>query len=158
VRLALALGALALTGCSSTAPLVTVQQLLAQCATLKGKQVRVAGYVGQCGGYDCTLFADKTGPAAFQKSLADSLEAVRRHRNGEPRNPAGIVPMPVMVGIGWTEAFDAKAARFQNSYVIISGRVDDKNCTGAGGTDRSYGVMPTDIRTWSPAEGAPANS
>ncbi len=133
---------------------MTVEQLIAQCDALRGKQVRVAGYIPGCRGYDCALYVDK---AAMEKAVGEFRSEMQRRRNGELVNPTEIA-LPATIGIGRTEAFDRKAANFRNSYVVISGRVDDHSCTGAGGTDRAYGVEPTDIRVWTPAEGAPANT
>lgn len=125
---------LLLSGCGAPEPpLRTVRQIIAQCDTFLGKTVRAAGYLGECGGYDCQLFAnsrgwDASGPADYP------------------------------IGIGFAESFDRKAAPFQHSYVVITGRVAKDSCTGAGGTDRSFGIAPTDIRAWAQSEGAPAKT
>jgi len=52
-------------GCSAAVPLVTVDTLLAQCDAFKGKRVQLAGYLGQCAGYECDLAVDKAHWAAF---------------------------------------------------------------------------------------------
>jgi hypothetical protein len=129
---ALALGAAtALLGsCGESQPL-TVDKYLAQCESLKGKPVRLAGYLGTCGGYDCHLVSDPSHLNAFDRPW---------------------------IGLGGSDAFDKAAAPFQNSYVVITGVVDRDSCTGEGGTDRSTGIEPTDIRSWPPSEGAPANT
>ena len=109
--------------------------------------MQVAGYLGNCAGYDCHLFVDKAGWTESTRVL-------------ELTKPGGPLPdPPPSIGIGGeNEAFDRKAAPLQNSYVVISGRVDKDSCDGRGGTDRSSGINPTDIRAWTPAEGAPANT
>jgi hypothetical protein len=118
---------------------MTTDQYLARCEAVRGTTVQVAGYVARCGGLDCLLYSDKAGADAMQT----------RHRQPDATRR--------FIGIGHAEEFDRKAAGFQHSYVVISGRVDDFSCDGSGGTDRSAGIHPTDIRTWTPAEGAPAN-
>jgi hypothetical protein len=164
VRLGLLLGALAVTGCNSAAPPVTVQQLLAQCDAYKGKPIRLAGYLGECAGYECHLFADKAALAAFNDAWKAELAAEREvNRGADPKDPkfAGLWERANAlwpVGVGGGEAFDRKAGPFQNSYVVITGTVAKDTCTGAGGTDRSAGIEPTDIRAWTMSEGAPANT
>lgn len=161
MRLALAstaFPAALLSGCGAGQPPITVAQYLQQCDALKGKLVGVAGYVGECSGYECTLFPDASGPAKWHAWVSETLAAVHRERDGLPENRGAIPPAPAMVGIGGAGAFDRKAANFQNRYVVVTALVDQQNCTGAGGTDRSPGLHPTDIRAWTPSEGAPQNS
>jgi hypothetical protein len=138
-------------------PVRTVKQILAQCDAMLGKPVRAAGFLGECAGYDCHLFADKESYNAWFAFIdAIALEAKQITSEAKsaqaPRRPA---EPDGMIGIGGEEAFDRKAAPLQHSYVVITGRVADHSCTGAGGTDRSSGIEPTDIRTWTPSEGAP---
>ena len=126
---------LLLAGCNAAEPpLRTVNEIIAQCDKLMGKTVRAAGYLGNCAGYDCHLFTDPRGWDAA----------------GPGEYPG--------IGIGSEGSFDRKAAPFQHSYVVITGRVAKDNCTSAGGTDRSFGIDPTDIRAWTPSEGAPAKT
>jgi len=132
-----------MTACGASAPLVTVDQLVARCDALKGKPVRLAGYLGTCAGYDCHVYPDKAGEQAM---------------SGYLRHPEKGATRPNWVGIGGGQEFDRKAASFQNSYVVIWGEVAADDCTGDGGTDRSTGVEPTEIRAWTPVEGAPANT
>ena len=134
MRIAAALALVSLSGCSSASGPVEVAALLAQCDAYLGEPVEVVGYIGECGGNSCLLFADK---AAAEKP-------------SENRGAA--------IGVGGNEAFDAKAAPLQNSDVVITGTMDAKSCTGEGGTDRSAGLRPTDIRAWTPSGGAPGNT
>lgn len=164
---ALALGAAtALLGSCGQAPqLLTVDKYLAQCEALKGKPVRLAGYLGECAGYDCHMTANKQAWAAYADAFAKgrriafgadpkaSPEALRAADAAWAKMDA--IPM---IGIGGDEAFDRKAAPFQQSYVVVTAQVAKDSCTGAGGTDRSAGIEPTDIRAWTPSEGAPANT
>ncbi|MCW3848973.1 hypothetical protein OF829_17175 [Sphingomonas sp. LB-2] len=115
---------LMLAACTPAAPpLYTVEQIVRHCEAVKGKTVRAAGYLATCAGYDCSLYADTSTGTASR------------------------------IGIGGGAAFDRKAAAFQKSYVIITGRVvDEKHCTGAA-LDRAAGIEPTDIRAWTPSEG-----
>ncbi len=158
---ALALGAAtALLGSCGQAPqLLTVDKYLAQCEALKGKPVRLAGYLGECAGYDCHMTASKQAwdsyLAAFKRSAGHntSPEALKTARAALDEMQA--IPM---IGIGGDEAFDRQAAPFQNHYVVITAQVSKDSCTVAGGTDRSAGIEPSDIRAWTPSEGAPANT
>lgn len=153
----LALGAaMALLGGCSQAPLLTVDKYLAKCEALKGKPVRLAGYLGECAGYDCHMTASKQAwdsysdafkrTAGYQKS-PQALKAARAALDQMQAIP--------MIGIGGDEAFDRQAAPFQHHYVVITAQVAKDSCTGAGGTDRSAGIEPSDIRAWTPSEGAP---
>jgi hypothetical protein len=40
--------------------------------------------------------------------------------------------------------------------VVVTGRIDDDSCDGKGGTDRSPGLHPTDIRASAETEAGPA--
>lgn len=152
MRLAAALIALAAAGaCGEPASppaadtIHTVAKILKQCGAFLGKSVQAAGYLGTCAGYDCHLFSSKTAAEAWYRySLGSAPDAE------EPQAVIGIG--------GGNAAFDAKAAPLQNSDVVITGRMDEHSCDGRGGSDRSPGVHPTDIRAWTPAEGAPGNS
>lgn len=143
----LALGAAtALLGSCGKAPqLLTIDKYLAQCEALKGKPVRLAGYLGECGGYDCHLYANK---AEYDRWLG-YVSARDRDKLAEPDES---------IGVGGDEAFDRKAAPFQHRYVVIAAQVAKDSCTGAGGTDRSAGIEPSEIRAWTSSEGAPATT
>ena len=129
MKLAIALAPLLLAGCGAGGQMVTVAQILARCDAFKGQPVQAGGYLGECGGYDCHLFADE---AAAHKPFRSAPT----------------------IGIGFEEGFDRKAKPLQNQYVVITGRVDDASCDGVGGTDRSPGIHPTDIRPWTRAVSA----
>ncbi|NYT43009.1 hypothetical protein HZY97_19705 [Sphingomonas sp. R-74633] len=122
---ALAAATVLLSSCGAP-QLLPFDKYMAQCEALKGKPVRVAGYLGICRGYDCSLYPAPSHVGTF--------------------DPKG------SIGIGGGQAFDRKAAPFQNGYVVISGTVAKDTCTGAGGTDRSAGIEPTDIQPWSPTK------
>jgi len=147
--------ALPAVGCSAAVPLVTVEKLLAQCDAFKGKRVQVAGYLGQCAGYECGLAVDQAHWAGFVSAFNNA----HAHQSEAKRAEAwSRVSALWPVGVGGDQAFDRKAAPFQRSYVVISGTIAKDSCDGQGGTDRSYGINPTDIRAWKKSEGAPANS
>ena len=108
-RIALAtLLAVAATGCSAAGPLVTVDKLLAQCDAFKGKPVQLVGYLGECGGYDCHLAADKPHWDAFVsafnnarllQSHAQQIRAPQsrapNRADGEKRLHAGLGQLPL---------------------------------------------------------------
>jgi len=134
---------------------MTVDTLLAQCDAFKGKRVQLAGYLGQCAGYECDLAVDKAHWAAFVSAFNNA----HAHQSEAKRAEAWSRVRPLWpIGVGGDQAFDRKAAPFQQSYVVISGTIAKDSCDGRGGTDRSYGINPTDIRAWKKSEGAPANN
>lgn len=135
MRLVAAFAAILVGGCGGGTPPITALEFLEQCVSLKGKQVAVSGYLDICGGYECHLSTGKPG--------SDRWIATPDGRTS--------------IGIGGNnEAFDRKAARLQSSYVVITGQVDDHSCDGNGGTDRSAGIHPIDIRASTADEAAPA--
>ena len=147
--------ALPAAGCTAAVPLVTVEKLLAQCDAFKGKRVQVAGYLGECAGYECHLAVDKDRWAALVSALKDTRAPQSHAKQAEALSRVhALWPM----GVGGGAAFDRKAGPFQQSYVVISGTIAKDSCDGQGGTDRSYGINPTDIRAWKKSEGAPENS
>lgn len=158
MKLGLALGILATTpaaGCSAAAPLVTVDKLLGQCDAYLGKQVQLAGYLGDCSGYDCHVAVDQSRWNAF----VAAFNRTRGQRTAQEQAEAwSRVDALWPVGVGGGAAFDKKAAPLQRSYVVIAGRIDDHSCDGRGGTDRSPGIHPTDIRPWTRSEGAPTDA
>jgi hypothetical protein len=123
-----------LAACSAAQPPISAFELLSQCDAFKGKAVQVGGYLDDCAGYSCHLLTGKPGSDRWV-TLVDGRSEI---------------------GIGGDEAFDRKAAPLQHSYVVITGRVDDHSCDGRGGTDRSAGIHPTDIRASTVDEAAPA--
>ena len=138
MRLAIALAGIWVAGCSAAEQPLALTQLLGQCDAFKGKTVQVGGYLGECAGYSCHLFTGKPG--------TDPFVAV---------GSGGISRSDIGIG-GDSEAFDRKAASLQNSYVVVTGRIDDDSCDGKGGTDRSPGLHPTDMRASTEAEASPA--
>lgn len=142
-------------GCSAAPPLVTVEKLLAQCSAYLGKPVRLAGYLGECAGYECHLAVDKDRWNAFVAAFNDTRGQPTVEKQAEAWSRVEALSP---VGVGGSEMFDKKAAPFQQHYVVITGRIDDHNCNGRGGTDRSAGIHPIDIRAWTKSEGAPADA
>lgn len=146
--------ALPAAGCAADVPLVTVDKLLAGCEAFKGKPVRLAGYLGVCGGYECVLAADETHWRAY----ASAFNAAHRGQLPERREAWSRAFAVPLIGVGGNKAFDPKAAPLQYSYVIISGNIAKDSCDGRGGTDRTSGIDPTDIRAWTRSEGALATT
>lgn len=151
----LALGAATalLSGCGQP-QLLTVDRYLAQCEGLKGKPVRLAGYLGECAGYACHLTASKQKWDAYFDALKRSAGSPGASPEGRKAQSAAWDEMQSipMIGVGGGAAFDRQAAPFQHRYVVIAGQVAKDSCTGVGGFDRSVGIEPTDIRPWSPTK------
>lgn len=161
MKLALALAATLVVGCSSAQQLVGVTQLLAQCDSFKGKPIQLVGYLDECAGYECHLFADKAARDGFAVAWNAQHQELIKGPDGDRakfRAAWDYIDAHWGIGIGGVHAFDRKAKPFQYSYVVITGRVAKDTCDGKGGTDRSAGIEPTDIRAWTPSEGAPANT
>jgi hypothetical protein len=116
----------------------------------------LAGYLGECAGYDCHLAVDRTR----YDSWVEAFNATRGLRKDDPKLAQLWSRILALwpVGVGGNDAFDRKAAPYQKSYVVIIGSIAKDNCTGEGGTDRSPGILPADIRAWTESEGAPVNT
>jgi hypothetical protein len=128
-------------GVDSSAPLLTVAELEPRIDELNGDSVRVAGYLGPCAGYDCVLYRTKEDSEMWDRTMA----AVHRNKK---------VPIPDLpsLGIGSGEdfEFDAKAAPFVRSYVVITGTVTNE-CRFKGRpscTDRGPDLKPIHISSW----------
>ncbi len=116
-----------------------VEELIPRIEELNGETVSVAGYLSECGGYDCSLYRTKADSDEFEEFLT----AARANR----RPPVPDVPM-LGIGSGTNFDFDAKAAPFTNAYVVITGTVTNE-CRFQGKpacTDRSPDLKPTAIR------------
>jgi hypothetical protein len=154
---------LLLAGCSAV-PVVKVAEVLAHCDSYKGKIVREAGYLSDCGGYNCMLFADKAASDAFAAEWAEMQRIGRvRDEDGNPdrkAQDASWARLDAMwpIGVGFNEMVEPRMTAHGNRYVVITGRVEQDTCDGRGGTDRSPGIRPTDVRVWKRSEGAPADA
>ena len=133
---------------------MTVGELLAECEAFKGKPVQLAGYLGVCGGYECDLAADET----HWRTYASAFNAAHRGQLPERREAWSRAFAVPLIGVGGNKALDAKASSLQYSYVVISGSIAKDSCDGRGGTDRTSGIDPPDIRAWTRSEGAPATT
>ncbi|RYD47822.1 MAG: hypothetical protein EOP60_16770 [Sphingomonadales bacterium] len=135
-----------------------------QCASFLGKPVQASGYLSDCAGYSCHLFADRAAASAFDEAWKASEVAQKEVTRGAKPDDVSFskawdrVQALWPIGVGFSEPFDRKASPLQHSYVVITGRMDERSCDGRGGTDRSPGIHPTNIRAWTPAEGAPATT
>jgi hypothetical protein len=123
---------------------------------LNGRTVRVAGYLGECGGYECRLFrnaSERTQVDSYYRELMAAAQAGRR-----PSAIANELPW-LGIGSGENREFERLAAPFQNGYVVITGRVTNRcryngqpACTG-----RSTDIEPTEIARWSPPQSDAGN-
>ena len=132
---------LAVTGIScrpSASQILTVDEVDRRADQLNGQKVSVAGYLAECGGYECDLFRDKAGADEWHR-----WGAILRQTTNPPPSPSS-----PWLAIGEGINFDAKAAPFRNSYVVISGTVRNV-CRYKGQhacLDRGNDIDPTDIR------------
>ena len=138
---ALSLGA-SCDAADSSAPLFTVAELEPRIDELNGDRVRVAGYLGPCGGYTCILYRSKADSEAWDRAMV----AVHQKKKVDlPELPA------LGIGAGGENfEFDAKAEPFVRSYVVITGTVTNV-CRFEGRpscTDRGPDLEPIHISSW----------
>jgi hypothetical protein len=108
--------ALVSTSCDSPVSerVLTVEEVIPRIDELDGQAVSVAGYLSECAGYNCILYRTK----------ADSDEMARFMATVHANPPLPFPDDPMLgIGSGTNFDFDAKAAPFTNSYVVISGRI-----------------------------------
>jgi hypothetical protein len=149
--LALLMLGIAMPACSSVPDEpMAVDNVVANIETLNGQTIRVAGYLGGCGGYSCDLFRNPSDKAQQDRRF----EEFRTHRWDQP--PPSTPEVPALgIGQGENFAFDRQAAPYVNSYVVITGRVTNR-CRDHQGrrgcTDRSSDLLPTQIERWTPPQ------
>ena len=132
---------------------MTITAVIARINALNGRTVQVAGYLGECRGYDCRLFRNANEARASQAQGDRYLSEVGKAAREGRRLPAAPVEAPWLgIGEGENARFDRAAAPYQNSYVVITGRVTNmcRHNGQPGCVDRSIDVQPTDITRWSP--------
>jgi hypothetical protein len=121
-----------------------VHETIQNIHSLNGRTVRVAGYLGECGGYDCPLFQNKD---EWQQAYR-YITSARADGKVEPGSN-----LPDFLGVGGFPNFDAKAQPFTNNYVVITGKVSDV-CRDEqlrwGCTDRGPELEPMAIDHWTP--------
>jgi hypothetical protein len=131
-------------GATESQRVLTVEEVVPRIDELNGQTAIVAGYLSDCGGYDCILYRTKADSDEFDRFM-DAVQAQR------PPPPFPDVPM-LGIGSGSNYDFDAKAAPFTNSYVVITGTITNE-CRFEGKpacTDRGPDIKPTAIRAGSP--------
>jgi hypothetical protein len=133
------------TSCGSREPqgVLTVEEVVSRIDELNGQTISVAGYLSECGGYDCILYRTKAD--------SDEVDRFMAAAPADMRVPFPDVPM-LGIGTGTNFDFDAKAAPFTNSYVVITGTISNV-CRVEGKVtcmDRVPDLDPTAIRAGSP--------
>ncbi|HEV2748470.1 MAG TPA: hypothetical protein VGW34_14385 [Allosphingosinicella sp.] len=126
-------------GPAASDKVLTVEEVVPRIDELDGQTVSVAGYLSECEGYDCILYRNKEDADERERFLV----AIRVNK----RAPVPDRPM-LGIGTGTKLEFDAKAAPFRNSYVVITGTITNK-CRYQGKsacTDRTTDLEPTEIR------------
>ena len=133
-----------------------VAEVVKSVHALNGQTVTVAGYLAECAGYECRLYRDQAHAKQTQIWLQKSLTTRIRGElpPGDPLNAA------LGIGSGNSHEFDRKAAPFQHSYVLITGKVTNM-CRDEDGkvgcTDRSTDLESMSIRAWDRSDGAAKN-
>ena len=131
--LVLCLVVISLIGCSSKTPIDTkrilsVDTVMQNLDELNGKDVKVAGFMPGCGGYDCSLFSTE--------QQAKDFWVIANDRKRKEK-------LPKFVEIGWVRGFDEKAAPLAGHYVIVIGRVTNECRSGC--LDRGPNLVPASI-------------
>jgi hypothetical protein len=119
-----------------------VEEVVPRIEELNGQTVSVAGYLSECAGYDCILHRTKADSDAWDRVMI----ALRTNR----RVPIPDVPQ-LGIGSDMNSDFDAQAAPFTHSYVVITGTITNM-CRFEGKpacTDRTTDLRPTSIRAGS---------
>lgn len=133
-------GAVISTSCSLAAPQVlTVEEVVPRIDELNGQTVSVTGFLSECRGHECVLFRTKQDADEWSRAIA----AVRAGGQLALSDP----PM-VGIGSGTNFDFDARAAPFISSYVVITGTITNE-CRFEGKpacTDRTTDLKPLAIR------------
>jgi hypothetical protein len=141
-RIAFLAPSLAIAACGAPQPaeILTVTFVDPRIDALNGQRISVAGYLGDCMGYDCSLYATKEQHDLFKRWIATARAAERT------------VPRPdipsLAIGSGLDGDFDKQGTPFSRSYVIITGTVTNK-CRFNGEpacADRGTDIEPEDIR------------
>jgi hypothetical protein len=134
---------------------MAITDVIARMDALNGRTVRVAGYLGDCIGYDCDLFRNPNEKAQQDRRF----EEYRTHRWDQP--PPATPEVPALgIGPGEDFAFDRQMAPYRNSYVVITGRITNhcRDHEGRRGcTDRNTDLLPTQIEHWSPPQSQTGN-
>jgi hypothetical protein len=130
---------------------MAIDNVIANIDALNGRTIRVAGYLGDCRAYECSLFRNPSEKAEADRYYHELMAAAQ-----EGRRPAVTGPGPTFLGIGSGENFEfyRRAAPYTNGYVVITGRVTN-GCRYNGRpacVDRTTDVEPTQIGRWSPPE------
>lgn len=132
---------------------MAITDVIANIDGLDGRTVRVAGYLGECFGYDCRLFRNENENAQWDRYISEIIASAHARRD-----PGATIAEPPALGIGSGEnfEFDRTAAPYTNSYVVITGRVSNR-CRHNGQpacTDRSTDLEPIGIEPWRRIGGA----
>lgn len=121
----------------SILPLMNVEKAVASLDQFEGRTVRVAGYLGQCAGYECVLFSSQGEEQRYAEWIANLREM-----------PFQDFKAPIL-GVGSADDFDRKVAPFVPGYVIITGTLINV-CRDANGQpaclDRTTDIIPTGIQ------------
>jgi hypothetical protein len=129
--------------CGSAEPerVLTVEQVVPRIDELNGQTVSVAGYLADCGGYDCSLYRNKDDADEWTRFMV------------APRPSLPIPDHPVLqIGSATNFDFDAKAAPFTHRNVVITGTITNicRYHGRPGCTDRGPDLIPAAIRAGSP--------
>lgn len=139
---------------------LAITDVIARIDALNGQMIRVAGYLGDCGGYECRLYRSVSDKARADRYIQALSVVAHQPRERRRIPPAAMMPPALGIGPGENFEFDRRAAPYNNGYVVITGRVTNA-CRYHGlpaCTDRSTDLEPTQIARWSPQGAGAGNS
>lgn len=135
---------LSLAGCAFSVPedAYTVaevkQDISAPTSALDGRLVTIVGWLGDCGGNDCAIYATAQDAAMVA--------------TGDDENPEWLGAMDRRLSIGFDEDFDRLASGMQQSRVLVRGVVNakwhrpaDDSGTAFGCLDRCDDIRPLSV-------------
>jgi hypothetical protein len=132
---------LMLEGCDRS-PQMAVDRLVPDIERLNGKRVTAIGYLPECLGYECRLFANEAD-ARRAATYFTELRSARR----PSFEPMVKEPIWLGIGVGKNMKFDEQAKPFVGGYVRVTGIVTNR-CRFHGHpacSDRSTDIEPDSI-------------
>ena len=151
------------TACKVETPrIMRVNEAIKNIHALNGKTVQVAGYLGECVGYDCGLFEHKQDSARLRRIMAEARSEGRASSSAMQewlRIGSGDLTCPSSTArTGCIFSGEKLVARYQRSYVVVTGVLNSRcrdNLRQSMCTDRRPDLEPLKFEKWTPPGNAP---
>jgi hypothetical protein len=135
-------------GSASSKKPITVEEFITQIDQLNGQTVSVTGYLGECEGYSCRLYRNKSESVDVDRAMSAIRAALAEGATDVsgfpfPNHPA------VSIGTGsQLSFFDLRASFYTNSYIVITGQANNQcRLEGRACFDRAADLEPVAIRS-----------